>query len=61
MEVSGQGEAQQVLAAAQEAAQEIHGLGAGGNKAAAAPQAGQMFVMMRCLPCVANVNDPKFC
>ena len=35
--MSGDREAQQVLAAAQEAAQQIHGLGAGGNKPTSLP------------------------
>ena len=39
VEVSGEREAQQLLAAAQETAQQIHGLGAGGNKPMTAPPA----------------------
>ncbi|KAK9841517.1 hypothetical protein WJX74_007126 [Apatococcus lobatus] len=41
VEVSGQGEAEQVLAAAQEATHHIHGLGPGGNKPAAAAPEGE--------------------
>ena len=42
MEVSGQGEAEQVLDAAQEATHHIHGLGPGGNKSAAAAPEGDL-------------------
>lgn len=53
VEVSGQGEADQVLAAAQEATHHIHGLGPGGNRAAPPPQEGLTSISLPNFPLFA--------